>query len=197
MPVFRAARGWESLREDILVFADLAGFKERTHTQDHFLLRVQSDVERLGMVGPVAELFPVYSTAMLWRALCWDIPSVIVCEFEEAGIKWVNSMAVWLRAADVAIQQNVQVSQHKRFLVANQIHLAHVLGPFADLSDYTPGFQDVLVLDFDEMPPWRFDHALALADEATLYLPQITDGPLVQRKQRRNAADGPGDDATS
>ena len=190
------AHGWEGLREDILTFADLIGFTPRTHEQEHMLLRVQNNTDRLGMVSDVQTMFPIFATAMLWRAFAWQIPSVCLVERFSSGEWWINVMHHWLKTADVAVQQNVKVSTARRFLkVSDTTHVCHVIGPFNHGEDnYQPGQQDVMVLDFDEMPIERFNDALDLADGAILYLP-IIDGSLVQHQHRQNDADGAGGDS--
>ncbi len=181
--------GWEGLREDILTFAKLVGFNH-THEQAHYLLRVQNGADRLGLVMDFKQTFPIMATCMLWRALCWGIPSICMTEFPEHGESWVRLISAWLQSADACVKNNVELSVSKQWLAANKVRICHVVGPFTDDNNYIPGRQDVLLLDFNEMPSSRITRALELADGALMYLPQPPHGHLVQYKHRQNDGDG-------
>lgn len=190
MDIFgKGVNGWEGLRDDIRTFAKLIGFRP-THEQAHYLLRVQNGADRLGLVKNFNGCFPIMATCMIWRALCWDIPSICLTEFHEHGESWVRLISAWLQNADVSVKSNVELSVSKQWLVANRVRICHVIGPFTDDYNYIPGRQDILLLDFNEMPSSRITRAFELAEGALLYLPQTPHGALVQHRHRQNDGDG-------
>lgn len=196
-PLFgKGVGGWDALRDDILTFTKLVGFQP-THDQAHYLLRIQNGHDRLGLVKPFEYTFPIIATSMMWRALCWQTPSICFTEFPEHGESWVRLIAAWLQSSDPSVKGSVELSVAKRAVRVNKVRVCHVVGPFVKEDSLIPGKQDILLLDFDEMPRSRFDRALQLADGAIMYLPQPSHGPLVQHKHRQANGDGPQGDPSS
>jgi len=161
--------------QDIETFCKLLGF-EPSDTQLHYLLRVKNNATRLGMRLPLSEAMPIVATSMLWRALCFDVPSVCLTEFEEHGTSWVTLISGWMSNAHQTIASNIEVAQDRSSLVTQRgVRICQVVGPFTGLETFRAGMQDILLLDFDEIPSSRLHEALRLSQGALMYLPRFTE----------------------
>lgn len=169
MQVF--GQGWDAVRDDIGTFCKLLNLIP-SPTQMHYLLRVKNNTPRLGLHMPSEESFPIIATSMLWRALCFGVPSICLTENKSHGEDWIKLLAGWISVADGSITSKLVVSEGGQYMTTlDGTHICHVISPFTSLSEYGQGQQDILLLDFDDTPGTRMQEAFALAEGALMYLP--------------------------
>lgn len=189
--MFNRERGWQGLKGDVKTFCKLLQF-EPDSQQLHYLLRVQNAHEgacRLGL-PPMDETkaFQIIATAMFFRALVHFVPSYLFYEHKWSADKWVNSMRSWGAQANYPLLAQIQVSKQRRYLVANDIHVCHVVGPWTKDNRFIPGRQDIILPDFDDTPTDRILRICELTEGSILYIPH--NGTLAEPEDRREAPDG-------
>ena len=166
-------RGWGAFSEDIKSFCKVLRFTP-THEQLNYLLRVQlcgTDGVRLGMDLGAEQEFAVVTVATLFRALVHKRMSFLFYEHKSDADLWIQRMVKFVAHSDDIFTGQVKVSKQRQFLVANTVHVCHLVGPFADETEFGQGLHDTVMLNFDDMPTERIRTLLDLARGSVVYLP--------------------------
>lgn len=100
----------------ILNFADAFGFRERSLEQEGYLLRIQANESRIGILGGnLGEVAPVILTGAVWRHLHYGRQTVlVVARPETAGKMWLDSAQNFARPS--AILSICGEGRHRRLL---------------------------------------------------------------------------------
>lgn len=189
--VFNHDKGWRALKDDIKTFCKVLQF-EPNDQQMHYLLRVQnagSGPCRMGLLPmPGMDAFGIVAASLLYRAMVYEIPSYLFYEHRYLAEKWVNSLALWGVNSIEPLRSQLQVSKQRRFLLANNIHVCHIVGPWTSDARFKPGKQDIVLPNFDTMPTPRIRRICDLTVGSILYVPH--NGTLVEPKDRRKTPHG-------